>query len=501
MKTLLLACAVALSGCTVGPDFQAPAVPHTQSYTRETLPERTVESNGAAGAAQKFSLTPRPTSMWWRQFQSDALNHLVDDALRESPTLAQARAKLIEARENYTALAGATQWPGIDVTVSSARQKVDPAAFGIPHVENPGPFSLFSTSVSVSYVFDIFGGNRRALEASMAQVDYESYEFDAARLAIAGNVVSTAVRRASLQQQITLTQRLVDAQAHQLSIMEARLAAGGVSQLDVRGQRTLLAQTRASLPPLATQLAAADHQLAILLGRAPSEADFDTLTFDALHLPVDIPVALPSTLARARPDIQASEALLHQASANVGVATANLYPQFVLSAGIGSERTRISDIVNGLNVWNIGLNLTQPIFHGGELHAKKRAAQAVYDATFASYRQTVLEALQQVADSLTAMQNDARELQARTEAAQEAEASLGVAAQQYAAGGISQFALLDAQRQMLQTALDQTRAQANRFTDTAALFQALGTQPDSQAGNSPGDPLGCPLGSPLGSNP
>jgi outer membrane protein TolC len=187
--------------------------------------------------------------------------------------------------------------------------------------------------------------------------------------------------------------------------------------------------------------------------------------------------------------------LLHQASANVGVATANLYPQLVLSAGIGSERTRIGDIVNGLNVWNIGLNLTQPIFHGGELHAKKRAALAVYDAAFASYRQTVLEALQQVADSLTAMQNDARELQARTEAAQEAEASLGVAAQQYAAGGISQFALLDAQRQMLQTALDQTRARANRFTDTAALFQALGTQPDSPAGNSPGDPLGSPLGS------
>ncbi len=304
MKTLLVACAVALSGCTVGPDFQAPVAPGTQSYTREALPERTVASSGAAGAAQTFSLTPGPTPMWWRQFQSDALNRLVDEALRESPTLAQARAKLIEARENYTAIAGATQFPGIDATLSGARQKVDPAAFGIPHVENPGPFSLFSASVSVSYVFDIFGGNRRALEASMAQVDYESYELDAARLTIAGNVVSTAVRRASLQQQMMLTQRLADAQAHQLSIMEARLAAGGVSQLDVRSQRTLLAQTRASLPPLATQLAAADHQLAILLGRAPSEADFDNLTFDTLHLPVDIPVALPSTLARARPDIK-----------------------------------------------------------------------------------------------------------------------------------------------------------------------------------------------------
>jgi NodT family efflux transporter outer membrane factor (OMF) lipoprotein len=309
----------------------------------------------------------------------------------------------------------------------------------------------------------------------MAQVDYESYELDAARLSLAGNIVATAVRRASLQQQIALTQRLADAQAHQLSIVDARFAAGGVSQLDVHRQRTLLAQTRASLPPLASQLAAADHQLAILLGRVPSQADFHELTFDALHLPLDIPLALPSTLARARPDIKAAEALLHEASANVGVATANLYPQFSLSAGIGSERTRIGDIVNGLNVWNIGLNLTQPIFRGGELHAKKRAAEAAYDAAFENYRQTVLQALQQVADSLTAMQNDARELQARTEAAQQAQASLDIASRQYAAGGISQLALLDAERDSLQTAIDRTQAQANRFSDTAALFQALGS--------------------------
>ncbi|CAB3731861.1 efflux transporter outer membrane subunit [Paraburkholderia rhynchosiae] len=475
MKALLIACALAFSGCAVGPDFHAPAAPDTETYTRDALPERTVSSNGPAGSAQTFNMAPSARAMWWQEFQCDALNPLVDQALRQSPTLAQARAKLVEARENYTALAGATQFPSIDATLSGARQKVDPAAFGIPNVETPGPFSLFNASVSVSYAFDIFGGNRRELEASMAQVDYESYEFDAARLSIAGNVVSTAVRRASLQQQIVLTQRLADAQAHQLSIMEARLAAGGVSQLDVRSQRTLLAQTRASLPPLATQLAAADHQLAILLGAAPSKADFDGLALDALHLPVDIPITLPSTLARARPDIRASEALLHQASANVGVATANLYPQFVLSAGIGSERTRIRDIVTGLNIWNIGLNLTQPIFHGGELRARKRGAQAAYDAAFAGYQQTVLQALQQVADSLTAMQNDAHELQARAEAAQEAQASLGVARRQYAAGGISQISLLDAERQALQTAIDQTRAQANRFTDTAALFQALGS--------------------------
>jgi len=474
MKHLALLSIVALSGCAVGPDFHTPAAPETPTYTRDAAPHATAAADGAGGSAQTFTAAGHATPMWWTQFRSDALDRLVDEALRQSPTLAQARAKLIEARETYNAQAGATRFPSVDAAISGSRQRVDPAAFGVPDVPNPGPFSLFNASVSVSYTFDIFGGNRRALEAAMAQVDYEGFQFDAARLSIAGNVVSGAVRRASLQEQIALTRRLADAQAQQLSIMEARHAAGGVSELDVRSQRTLFAQTRASLPPLATQLAQADHQLAILLGRAPSQANFDELTLASLHLPEHIPLTLPSTLARERPDIRASEALLHQASANVGVATANLYPQFSLSAGIGSQRTSIQDVVNGLNIWNIGLNLTQPLFHGGELRARKRSTEAAYDAALAGYQQTVLQSLQQVADTLTALQNDARELHARDDAAQQAQASFEIARAQYAAGGVSQFGLLDAQRQVLQTALDRTRAHADRLTDTAALFQALG---------------------------
>ncbi len=408
--------------------------------------------------------------MWWKQFQSEALNRLVEQAMQQSPSLAEARAKLVEARENYNAQFGASQIPSIDANVSGVRQQIEIAQFGIPNVENPGPFALYNASVSVSYALDIFGGNRRALEALIAQNDYQSFEFEAARLSLAGNVVATAVRRASLQQQIAVTQRLADTQARQLAITEGRFAAGGVSQLDMRSQRTLLAQTRASLPPLAAQLAQVDHQLAILLGVAPSVANFGDIMLDSLHLPD----TLPSTLARERPDIRASEAQLHQASANVGVATANLYPQFALSAGIGSERTNIQDMVSGLNIWNFGLSLTQPIFRGGELRAKKHSAQAAYDAALADYQTTVLQALQQVADTLTALQNDARELQARDDAAQQAQASLDIAHAQYSAGGVSEFGLLDTQRQALQTALDRTRAQASRFADTAALFQALG---------------------------
>jgi len=468
-----------LAGCTVGPDFHTPTAPDATGWTREPVLATTASATGPGGDAQTFTAAEHAPNDWWTQFGSAQLNELVDQALRASPTLDSARAKLVEARENYNAQAGATNFPAVDLKLSGTRQKVDLAAFGITQVPNPPPFTLYNASVSVSYVFDLFGANRRALESTLAQVDYQAYEMEAARLSVAANVVSTAIRRASLQRQIDLTTQLAQTQARQLAIMQARLAAGGVAEIDVRSQRTLLAQTRASLPPLETQREAAEHQLATLLGVAPSQfaAPLDVLSLDALRLPNTVSLTVPSTLARERPDIRAAEALLHQASANVGVATANLYPQISLSASIGSERTRIEDVISGLNIWNVGLGLTQPLFHGGELRAKKRASEAAYEAAFADYRQTVLQALQQVADSLQALQNDATELQARDDAAREAQANAAIAQTRYNAGGVSEFSLIDAQRQALQTMLDRSRVHADRLTDTAALYQALGGAP------------------------
>lgn len=474
-KSLALATATALlGGCTVGPDFHAPPAPDSATYTRGVAPSATAAATGPAGAAQTFETAAHAPRAWWTQFGSPELDALVDAAFRASPTLDDARARLVQAQENYNAQAGATRFPSVDATLSGTRQKIDLAAFGISSVPNPGPFSLYNASVSVSYLLDLFGANRRALEATLSQVGYRAYELDAARLSLAGNVVAAAIRRASLQRQIELTQQLADAQARQLAIIEARYAAGGVAQLDVRSQRTLLAQTRATLPPLAAQLAQSEHQLAVLIGRAPADAQFDNITLDALHLPDTIALTLPSTLARERPDIRAAEAVLHEASANVGVATANLYPQLSISASVGSERTQFHSLFDGLNVWNAGLSLTQPVFHGGELRAKRRAAQAAYDAALADYRLTVLQALQQVADALQAVQNDALALQSRDVAAREARASAEIARERYAVGGVSEFGLIDAQRNALQTALDRTRVQADRLADTAALYQALG---------------------------
>ncbi|QTD94070.1 efflux transporter outer membrane subunit [Burkholderia anthina] len=470
----VLAAVALLAGCAVGPDFRAPDPPATPRYTHDAAPTTTAAAGGPAGGAQTFEPSAHTLQRWWTTFGSDPLDRLVDTAWHNSPTLAEARARLDEARQNHAAQAGATMLPRVDANLSATREQVDIASFGLPaSVPNPGPFTLYDASVNVSYTLDVFGGDRRALEALRAQVDYQAYTLDAARLTLAGNVVATAILRASLAQQVALTRQLVDAQARQLRIVEARFAAGGVSRADVHAQRALLAQTQASLPPLAARYAQAGHRLAILLGAPPSGAVLPDLALDALALPRTLPVALPSTLARERPDIRAAEAVLHQASANVGVATANLYPRFSISAGVGSERTRIVDIVSGLNVWNVGLGLTQPLFHGGELRARKRAAEAAYDAAFASYRETVLLALQQVADAMRAVEHDAAELQARNTAAQQAAAGNAIAGDRYAAGGISRVDLLDTQRQALQTALDRTRAQADRLADTAALFQAL----------------------------
>lgn len=471
---LVPAASLLVGACTVGPDFHAPDAPPTQSYTREAQPASTETASGIAGDAQAFVVAPHAPQQWWKRFESERLNLLVDMALQHSPTLDSARAKLVEARENYAAQAGSTELPNIDASLSATREKVDVAAFGISSVPPAAPFTLYNASVSVSYALDLFGGNRRALEALLAQVDYQAYELEAAQLTLAGNVVAGAIRRASLQRQIELTEALASSQAQQLVVIEARYAAGGVSLADVRSQRTLVAQTRASLAPLSTQFAQVDHQLAILLGVPPSNAERADIALDSLRLPDTLPLTLPSTLARERPDIRAALALLHQASANIGVATANLYPKFSIAAGAGSERTRIAEALDGLNIWNLGLNVTQPIFHGGALRARKRASEAAYEAALGDYRQTVLQALEQVADALRAVQDDARALQAREVAAREARATVAITRDQYAAGGVSRSALLDAQRQELQTALDRTRAQADRLADTAALFLSLG---------------------------
>ncbi|VVE28107.1 efflux transporter outer membrane subunit [Pandoraea fibrosis] len=471
---LALGLSTTLAACAVGPDFHTPEPANVVQYTTGTQSATTLGTEGAQGAAQSLVAGDDVPSRWWTRFDSPALDALVAQALSDSPTLRQAQAKLRQAQEDYRAQAGARLLPSADLKLSATREQVDLASFGITSVPSPGPFTLYNASVDVSYTLDVFGGNRRALESLAAQIDYQRFEAEAARLSLAGNVVTAALRQASARAQLSALEGMASAQRAQLDITRSRQRAGGVATLDVENQAALVAQTEAQLPALRLQIAQYDHQLARLTGQPPGAFTSPVIDLDSLHLPRTVPVSLPSTLARRRPDIRASEALLHKASADVGVATANLYPQFTLSGSFGTQRMRTADLGNGINIWNIGMNLLQPLFRGGELRAQRRAAVAAYDAALASYQDTVLLGLAQVADAMRALEADASTLAARDDAARRAEAAFRIASERYRVGGISHLALLDAQRQALDATRARLDAQGARLTDTAALWQALG---------------------------
>jgi NodT family efflux transporter outer membrane factor (OMF) lipoprotein len=470
---------VLVEGCTVGPNYHAPAPPIVSTYTPQSLPNQTVSSPGVAGSAQTFSPSTDVPAEWWMLFHSRELDGMVRQALAASPSLQEATARLRQAQEELKARAGATKYPSVSGNVSAQEEQINLAAYGIQFpntppftsLTSPSPFTLLNGSIAVSYALDIFGANRRLIESLRAQRDYEAWQTEGARLMLAGNVVSAAIRKAQLRAQIDLTRRMLDVEQQQLNIVEQRYRAGGVSEYDVRNRRMLVAQTQAALPPLEQQMDVIDDQLALLMGKSPAEVHVAAVSLDHLHLPGELPLSVPSALVRQRPDIRAAEALLRQASANVGVATADLYPQIALSGGGGAIGTSFT---SGGGIWNVGGALTQPIYNGGALRAEKRKAQAAYQEAGSVYRQTVLEAFQQVADTLYSLQHDAQALAARSEAATEADGSYRIASKRYRAGGISQTALLDAERQQLQAELDRTSAAAARYADSATLFEALG---------------------------
>ncbi|ABQ24740.1 efflux transporter outer membrane subunit [Geotalea uraniireducens] len=464
----------ALAGCTVGPDFRPPEAPRTDNYTSTALPAQTAAAEGNGGAAQRFAIGREIPGQWWALFHSAALDRLISQAIADSPTLATIQATLRQAQENLRARTGTEYSPSLDANFSAVRQKISGVAFGQPDLAN-STFSLFNASVKVSYALDIFGGGRRELEALRSQVDYQRYQLEGAYLALTANIVTTAVKEASLRAQIRATQNILANQEQQLEVVERQFQLGGVARTDVLAQRTRLAQTRATLPPLEKALAQTRHLLAVLAGRFPSDAGLPEFDLDGLQLPQELPVSLPSALVRQRPDIRAAEELMHAAGAQVGVATANLYPQITISGSLGSESGRITDLFgSGTSIWGLGAGLLQPLSHGGELTAKRRAAIAAYDQSAAQYRSTVLQALQNVADVLRALDDDARTLKAQADAETSARDTFDLTRQQFQLGAVNYLSLLDAERQYQQAQISLVQAQAARFADTAALFQALG---------------------------
>ena len=437
------------------------------------LPDATVVSPGAGGAAQRFVSGLDIPQAWWTLYRSEPLDKLIRQALVDSPTLTLAQARIREAWENRRAQFGAL-YPRLDAGVSATRQKISGASFGQPDTGIPA-FALLNASVGVSYSPDLFGGTRRQLEALDAQIEYQQFQLEGAHLTLTANIVTTAVKEASLRSQLDATREIAAVLAKELDVVERRLQVGGATLADVLAQRTQLAQTEAALPPLERDLEQTRHQLAVLVGKLPSEVALPRFNLNEMSLPEDVPVSLPSSLVRQRPDIRAAEALLHSASARVGVATANLYPQITLTGNIGSVATTAGALFDSAStIWNLSAGLLQPVFHGGALTAQRSAAVAAYNQTVAQYRVVVLESFQNVADVLRALESDARSLKALAEAEMIAQDALELTRKQFEAGAVSYLSLLNAQRQSLEARLGAVRARAARLADTAALFQAMG---------------------------
>ncbi|MGA7751119.1 MAG: efflux transporter outer membrane subunit [Gallionella sp.] len=475
IKKIAAASALVLlaAGCAVGPDFQRPAPPSVKGYTAEPLPAHPYPADAAAAQSQQFVEGLDIQAQWWTLFHSPSLNRLVDRALKANPNLEAAQATLRQAQENIYAAEGVL-FPAVNASGSAVREKYNGAQLAEPGV--PGPlFTLYNASVSVSYGIDLFGAARRTLESLEAQKEFERFQLEGAYLTLTSNVVTTAVQEASLGAQIMATQEIIDAESQQLEMLQHQYSVGAVSLSSVLAQQTVLAQTRATLPLLEKQLALIRNQLATLAGYFPSEDSGEAFDLDMLQLPQELPVSLPSRLVEQRPDILAAESLLHAASAKVGVATANLFPQFTLSGNVGSVATGAGGLLSsGSGVWTIGANLTQPLLNGGMLQHQRSAAVAAYDGAAAQYRSTVLSAFQDVANVLEALQFDAGVLQGQMVAAQSASDSLDITRKQYQAGAASYVALLNAQQAYQQTRIALAQARASRYADTAALFQSLG---------------------------
>jgi NodT family efflux transporter outer membrane factor (OMF) lipoprotein len=457
----------------VGPDFQRPDAPQGGSYLESPLPRK----DGAAAAdadipAQNLRVGNDLAQDWWTLFRSDALNWFVSAALRDNPTLAGASAALRQAQENLAASRGSL-FPSVNASAGAERERASGAAFGL---NTPGSaFSLYNAGVSVSYTFDLFGAVRRQIEAAQAQVDYQENQYRATQLVLTANIVTAVIREAQLREQVAALREVEKLQRAGLVIVERRFALGAVTRTDVLAQRTALAQTVAAVAPLEKQRAQVRHQLASYAGRTPSEVDLAGFDVAHLELPVDLPVSVASELVRQRPDILASEALLHAASAQVGVATANLYPQITLGGNFGYTALTANSLFKPASeVWGLTGSVTQPIFHGGTLRAQRRAAVAAFDQAAAAYRQTVLTAFQNVADALRALEFDAQALEAQSDAYVQAKAAADLAQRQFDTGASSYLSLLSAQQQYQQSAVNVVQARADRLADTAALFQALG---------------------------
>ena len=466
--------AILLAGCTVGPDFQKPAAPAVDRYTPQPVGTLPASRGVAGGEAQHLASGADISADWWSLFHSAPLNALIDEALKNNHDLKAAQAALRQAHETRLAARGPL-YPSVSAGFTATRQQDPPGALAPVPSNNAFLYDLFTPHLGVSYMPDVFGLTRRSIESAQAQEDAARYQMNATYTTLTSNVAVTAINLGAPQTQIEATRQLVTIESDMLDILRYQQDKGYSSGLDVAAQEAALAQTKAALPPLIKQEAQLRDQLAVLVGRFPANAPADNFALETLTLPQEVPLSLPSALVEQRPDVLQAQENMHSASAQIGVAVANRLPNITLPANAGSTALQLGQIfASGTGFWNIGAALAAPIFDGGTLKHQEYAARAAYDQAAEQYRSTVLGAFQNVADSLVALQQDADGLQAAAKSADAAQRSLDLTQQRYKDGYAAYLALLNAQQTYQQARIALVQAQASRFQDTAALFQALG---------------------------
>jgi NodT family efflux transporter outer membrane factor (OMF) lipoprotein len=477
-----LTAAALLCACTVGPNFHRPAAPATPAYrpAGESTPVGTAAAAAQRGApdagpyAQRIQLGAPATPEWWTLFQSPQLDDLMRRAIADNHDLAAAKATLAQARELVAAQTGQL-YPQIGLQAGTGRQKYGAEFLGTFAV---APFTYEAVGASVHYVLDYDGAIARSIEEQKALEQFQRSELDAAQLTLTGDVASEAVIIATTRGEIRAVAELLSEDRHNVDLVHTAFVNGSVSKLDVLTAQSQLASDQALLPPLYQQLAMARHALAVLLGHTPAEWSQPDLELAGIRLPRELPVSVPSQLVRRRPDILAAEAQLHAATAAVGVATANLYPQIALTATLGQQALTPAKLFDASSAaWSLIAGLTQPLFDGGMLHAERRASLDALQAGAARYQQVVLDSFGQVADLLDALDHDAQLIAAQANARDTSQASLELARQSYQAGNSGLLQVLDAQRLRQRAELGFLEAQSRQYLDTIQLLLAVGGGP------------------------
>ena len=490
------AAAVLVSSCAVGPNYHRPAAPQGAGYSPAALPETTASAPVSGGVAQHFVSGADVPYQWWELFHSEALSALVEKAFKSNPTVPAAQAALRQAEEMVYAQRGFF-FPTVNASYQFERQKLAgnlsgsaaPGVQGdgtvISATQNPPPnpppynqplyFNFHTAQLTVGFVPDVLGGNRREVESLAAQAEAQRFTLEATYITLAANVVAAAIQEASLRDQIAATQAIIESDAKSLEILRNQFRLGYAMRIDVAAQETALAQAKALLPPLQKQFEQTRDLIRSLVGNFPNEDVAETFRLDSLQLPQELPLSLPSKIIEQRPDVRAAEAQLHAANAEVGVAVAAMLPQFSITGTDGGTATKFSEMFrSGGPFWTLTGGVTQPIFAGGTLLHRERGAKEALKQAAAQYRSAVLAAYQNVADTMHAVLSDSDALSAAVEAEKAAKVTLDLTQRQMDVGYVNYLTLLNAQTAYQQALLSRVQAQATRFGDTVALFQALG---------------------------